>query len=91
MNRYFNWRYWQTVFSESLIEGFPKYIFLTLRLSLLMLFYSLFRGLFYIYNADQFPDINPGGLLTIFIGYIHSQPRISALVSVLSNLLYSRQ
>ena len=68
MNRYFNWRYWQTVFSESLIEGFPKYIFLTLRLSLLMLFYSLFRGLFYIYNADQFPDINPGGLLTIFIG-----------------------
>ncbi len=46
----------------------PKYVFLFSRLLILLVFYALFRLLFYWFNADMFSGLTFTELLTIFYG-----------------------
>ncbi len=61
-----------------------EYLVLILRISFLMVFYTLFRGVFYFFNKDMFPDISMDNLLTIFYGGFRFD--ISAIVYL--NILY---
>ena len=45
-----------------------EYLALIIRIALLMVFYSLFRVLFYIFNKDMFSNISMDSILLIFYG-----------------------
>ena len=61
-----------------------EFVVLIIRLSGLLVFYTLFRILFYLFNRDIFSDIPPREMLNIFYGGVKFD--ISAIVYL--NMLY---
>ena len=61
-----------------------EYLVLILRISFLMVFYTLFRVLFYFFNKDMFPNISLDDMSLIFYGGFRFD--ISAIVYL--NILY---